>query len=116
MDTGTWRIKYNIRPIPFGVAVGGEGGVRGEQDGCDQAESDQLQPVLGAKDIPLEGHHHLKSLPEGDEGEENGEDDRHGSRSQGQEEDDGGDDKIFQPTAQEHLQQRFNSFYCFKIT
>ena len=106
--------KSNCGEISLRVAVCRQGVVRGEEQAGDEAEGDQLQPVLTAEDVPLERHHHLKTLPEGDQREEDGEDDRHGSSPHDQQEDDCSDDEVLQPTGQKHLQfnSLSNEIYC----
>ena len=99
--------ESNCGEVSLRVAVCRQGVVRGEEQAGDEAEGDQLQPVLTAEDVPLERHHHLKTLPEGDQREEDGEDDWHGSSPHDQQEDDCSDDEVLQPTGQKCL--RFNS-------
>ena len=113
-ESGPGKDESNCGEISLRVAVCRQGVVRFEEQGGDKAEGDQLQPVLTAEDVPLERHHHLKTLPEGDQGEEDGEDDWHGSSPHDEQEDDCSDDEVLQPTGQKYLQ--FNSLldeiYC----
>ena len=106
-ESGPGKDESNCGEVSLRVAVCRQGVVRGEEQGGDKAEGDQLQPVLTAEDVPLERHHHLKTLPEGDQREEDGEDDRHGSSPHDEQEDDCSDDEVLQPTGQKYLQ--FNS-------